>query len=85
LACQWAAGNLTDGAADAASFLAGETLRRYAQRAVAFDWVGANTAGVAEFKQSFGPVLTPYYRVSIRPAAAEPREAKSWWQRIRRP
>lgn len=29
-----------------------------------YDWVGANTASVAEFKRSFGGTLTPYYRLT---------------------
>jgi hypothetical protein len=41
-----------------------ETLARAARRAARFDWVGANTQTVAEYKQSFGPALVPYYRVT---------------------
>ena len=41
-----------------------ETLRRSAGRAARFDWVGANTRSIAEYKQSFGPDLVPYCRVT---------------------
>jgi hypothetical protein len=35
-----------------------------------FDWVGANTPSIAEFKRRFGPTLTPYFRIEkIKPAA----------------
>ena len=50
-----------------------ETLRRAAQRVGRFDWLGANTPGIAEYKQSFGPRLVTYYRVSWdRQAASGP-------------
>ncbi len=32
-----------------------------------FDFVGANTPSIAEFKRSFGPVLTQYYHLRRRP------------------
>ncbi len=35
---------------------------------LAFDFVGANTPSIAEFKRRFGAVLTPYYQAEIRPS-----------------
>ena len=32
-----------------------------------FDFVGANTPSIAEFKRSFGPILTQYYHLRRRP------------------
>ena len=32
-----------------------------------FDFVGANTPGIAEFKRRFGAILTPYYAVTHTP------------------
>ncbi|MFQ5422831.1 MAG: GNAT family N-acetyltransferase [Phycisphaerae bacterium] len=47
-----------------------QTLRAARQHAPNFDWIGANTPGVADYKQSFGPVLVPYARLSWRAAPA---------------
>ncbi len=52
-----------------------DTLREAARRATRFDWVGANTPSVAEFKQSFGPRLTPYYRLSVGETTRRPERA----------
>jgi ubiquinone/menaquinone biosynthesis C-methylase UbiE len=58
-----------------------QTLRRAAQRATRFDWLGANTPGVTEYKASFGPRLVSYFRVRsqyhlqenpVMPAASTP-------------
>jgi hypothetical protein len=48
-----------------------ETLRHAARLATRFDWVGANTRTVAEYKQSFGPELIPYSRVTWNRAQPE--------------
>lgn len=63
------------------------TLREAARRATRFDWVGANTPSVAEFKQSFGPRLTPYYRLSCGETTRRPERAAMRivrWLRARR-
>ncbi len=41
-----------------------QTLQAAAGRIKTFDWIGANTKGVAEFKESFGPRLVPSYRLT---------------------
>lgn len=35
----------------------------FAEGIQSFDFVGANTPSIAEFKRRFGPTLTPYYRM----------------------
>ncbi len=47
-----------------------QTLREACQHVRRFDWIGANTPGVADYKQSFGPALVPYARLSWRAAPA---------------
>lgn len=47
-------------------FCTTRTLREAARRARRFDWIGANTPGVADYKQSFNPDLVPYYRLTWR-------------------
>lgn len=48
----------------AMTVLLGSVLQRLAEGNVAlFDFVGANTPSIAEFKRRFGPELVPYYRV----------------------
>ena len=34
-----------------------------AQGLESFDWIGANTPSIAEFKRRFGAMLTPYFRI----------------------
>ena len=46
----------------AMTVLLGQTLPRLRRDGLEqFDFVGANTPSIAEFKRHFGPVLTPYY------------------------
>lgn len=77
----WLAGFDADAPHDGSPLLTVETLRGLAGRCKSFDWVGANTPSVAEFKQSFGPTLTPYYRVTCRSSHADP--PAGWWRRIK--
>lgn len=55
----------------AMTVLLGHVLQRLSASGVAlFDFVGANTPSIAEFKRRFGPQLTPYYRVERTSAVA---------------
>lgn len=46
------------------TILLGEALPRLSRRGLTtFDFVGANTPTIAEFKRRFGPVLVPYFRI----------------------
>ncbi len=55
----WVAGSLPG---DAMTVLLGHLLPRLRSEGVAvFDFVGANTPSIAEFKRKFGARLTPYY------------------------
>lgn len=58
-----------------------ETLRCVAAHADTFDWVGANTPGVADYKESFGPALTPYYRATLRRTVASASSARNSMRR----
>lgn len=85
-AAYWLAGY--DANADASlcanQYCAVRTLESISQKARWFDWVGANLEPIADYKQSLGPTLTPYYRLTHRrPAAAEPR--RGWLSRWIRP
>jgi hypothetical protein len=55
----------------AMTVLLGEMLPRlHADGLTTFDFVGANTPSIAEFKRRFSPTLTPYFRIEkIRPWA----------------
>lgn len=55
----------------AMTVLLGEMLPRlHADGLTTFDFVGANTPSIAEFKRRFSPTLTPYFRLEkIRPRA----------------
>ena len=77
----WLAGFDSEAPHDGSPLLTVETLRGLAGRCHTFDWVGANTPSVAEFKQSFGPTLTPYFRVTCRSDAVAP--PAGWWRRIK--
>ncbi len=63
------------------------TLGRAATRVDRFDWLGANTPGVAEYKASFGPRLVGHFRIRLpaRTAHASPRPASAWrnWFKVR--
>ena len=51
----------------AMTVLVGRALQALAASGVGvFDFVGANTPSIAEFKRHFGPRLTPYYRLERR-------------------
>lgn len=39
-----------------------EMLRAVSRRVGTFDWIGANTRPIADYKESFGPTVIPYYR-----------------------
>ena len=57
----WVAGS-TPG--PAMTVLLGHTLPRLRDAGITtFDFVGANTPSIAEFKRHFGPVLTPYFHL----------------------
>ncbi|HUN81142.1 MAG TPA: GNAT family N-acetyltransferase [Phycisphaerae bacterium] len=55
-----------------------ETLRRAAGRATQFDWLGANTPGIAEYKKTFGGELVPYYRVRWKRPASNIKTWTGW-------
>jgi hypothetical protein len=57
-----------------------QTLRRAAMRVSSFDWLGANTPGVTEYKASFGPKLVSYSRVRF--SAEPPNRNRNAWQAI---
>ncbi|MCY4233458.1 MAG: GNAT family N-acetyltransferase [Bacteroidetes bacterium] len=60
----WVAGSIPG---DAMTVLIGEMLQRLASSKLSvFDFVGANTPSIAEFKRSFNPVLTQYYHLQRR-------------------
>ena len=60
-ACYWIAGSAPG---PAMTVLLGRVLPLLAEAGVAhFDFVGANTPSIAEFKRRFGPRLTPYYHL----------------------
>ena len=61
----WIAGSIPG---PAMTVLIGEVLPILSQSGITtFDFVGANTPSIAEFKRSFGPVLTQYYHLRRRP------------------
>ena len=61
----WIAGSIPG---PAMTVLIGEVLRiLHASGIAKFDFVGANTPSIAEFKRTFGPVLTQYYHLRRRP------------------
>lgn len=61
----WIAGSLPG---PAMTVLIGDVLSRLSQSGIRmFDFVGANTPSIAEFKRTFGPVLTQYYHLRRRP------------------
>jgi len=61
----WIAGSIPG---PSMTVLIGEVLSLLAQSGIAlFDFVGANTPSIAEFKRSFSPMLTPYYHLRRRP------------------
>ena len=61
----WIAGSLPG---PAMTVLIGEVLPRLSQSGIRmFDFVGANTPSIAEFKRTFGPSLTQYYHLRRRP------------------
>jgi len=61
----WVAGSIPG---HGMTVLIGEVLEILASSKVSvFDFVGANTPSIAEFKRSFGPVLTQYYHLRRRP------------------
>lgn len=58
-------------------------LRASARLASCLDWVGGNTPGVADFKESFAPTLTPHFRLQWKAmdagtARVRPRRIWSW-------
>jgi hypothetical protein len=57
-------------AGDANQLCRVRTLELAAGRATTFDWVGANTPGVCDYKRTLGPTLIPYYRISLGSARA---------------
>lgn len=60
-AAYWIAGSVPG---PAMTVLLGKTLPRlHADGIEWFDFVGANTPSIAEFKRKFGPALAPYFRV----------------------
>ncbi len=60
-AAYWLAGS-TPGAS--MTVLLGKLLSDLREKGLSsFDFVGANTPQIAEFKRRFGPALTPYYRI----------------------
>ena len=76
----WLAGFDSDEAHHGAAnqFCHVETLRHAGRKVNRFDWVGANTQTIAEYKQSFGPELVPYSRVTWsrpQPEMARPRHS----------
>jgi GNAT acetyltransferase-like protein len=52
------------------------TLRRAGQRVDRFDWLGANTPGVTEYKASFGPSRVGYFRLRY---ASNRTQTRPWW------
>lgn len=61
----WIAGSLPG---PAMTVLIGEVLPILSRDGITqFDFVGANTPSIAEFKRSFNPVLTQYYHLRRRP------------------
>lgn len=61
----WIAGSLPG---PAMTVLIGEVLPILSQSGITqFDFVGANTPSIAEFKRCFNPVLTQYYHLRRRP------------------
>ncbi len=61
----WIAGSIPG---PAMTVLIGEVLPILSQSGITqFDFVGANTPSIAEFKRSFNPVLTQYYHLRRRP------------------
>ena len=61
----WIAGSIPG---SAMTVLIGEVLTiLYTSGIAKFDFVGANTPSIAEFKRTFGPVLTQYYHLRRRP------------------
>ncbi len=61
----WIAGSVPG---PAMTVLIGEALPILSQSGIQkFDFVGANTPSIAEFKRSFNPVLTQYYHLRRRP------------------
>ena len=61
----WIAGSIPG---PAMTVLIGEVLTiLHASGIAKFDFVGANTPSIAEFKRTFGPVLTQYYHLRRRP------------------
>ena len=61
----WIAGSIPG---PAMTVLIGEVLTILHTSGIAkFDFVGANTPSIAEFKRTFGPVLTQYYHLRRRP------------------
>lgn len=64
-ACYWIAGSVPG---PAMTVLIGRLLEHLkASNFELFDFIGANTPGIAEFKRRFGPVLTPYAAGMITP------------------
>ncbi len=60
-ACYWLGGSAPG---PAMTVLLGKMVLRYQEKGFAsFDFVGANTPAIAEFKRKFGPTLTPYYHL----------------------
>lgn len=57
------------------------TLQAAAERMKTFDWIGANTEGVAEFKESFGPRLVPTYRLTWSRPGIEPANERGMMRR----
>ena len=61
----WIAGSIPG---PAMTVLIGEVLARLSHSGISvFDFVGANTPSIAEFKRSFAPVLTQYYHLRWKP------------------
>ncbi len=58
-ACYWIAGSKPG---PAMTVLLGHVLEELKSSGLrSFDFIGANTPSIAEFKRRFGPALTPYY------------------------
>jgi hypothetical protein len=56
-----------------------QTLRRAANRVGRFDWLGANTPGVTEYKASFGPRVVGYLRLHHSACRVQ---RGGWWRRL---
>lgn len=66
VAYYWLAGSVPG---HSMTVLLGHLLPRLASEGIRlFDFVGANTPYIAEFKRRFGPVLIPYYATSCSPS-----------------